>query len=537
MRYAGVKNPSGYTLSDKPLGISGGEGTIYPIVGDQTKLAKLYHGNALSSFASAGNRQEKLLNLIKMPQSDCSVHLAWPQDVLQDASGRICGFVMKKFDNVQELATVVSDSLDWRLRVTIAYNLCDVIREVHEMHQCLGDMQPKNFGVNLHNGNVCAFDVDSFHLRLPNGHVYPCYVGLKEYYPPELQRLIRRGENMRTLDPNNTFSQSTDLFALAVLVFMLLFQGFHPFRAQYVNTNESSSLVTDAAADILHGCSPYFRPTANATINVRSPKLDIVPAGIRDLFQRAFFGAPSARPSAAEWQAQLFSLLGSIRTCAKNHSYLNSLSSCPWCELEERIRRLNAVRPVQTVKAPPKPAPVSSQGPGASGTGRSTSSAGSQPVTRVNGMTAAGSSLNASVKVPDRPKHGFSAWLVFILILVIAGIASNKSDGLDEDARCACMLFGTLAVWAAIYHHRAVKRPDGLKLAAALQPGSATCRCSWPKQAYDQYHLAVDGKWIWSGTALECDVNNLRPQSVVTLAGTFRNTPNNVVYIDKTVIQ
>ena len=333
MYYSGVKN-TGYTLSDQPFGIPGGEGTIYAIIGDDTRLAKIYHGN-LKSFDSENTRKEKIKQLINMPQSENCKYLAWPEDALVDINGNICGFVMKKFEDVKELATIVSDNLNWKLRLTIAYNLCDVVQEVHDIAQCIGDMQPKNFGVNLSNGHVCAFDVDSFHLHLSNGQLFPCYVGLAEYYPPELQSMIRRGENMRTLNPETTFSQKTDLFSLAILIFMLLFKGFHPYRGQYISKIESSSLVTNAMSDILNNRSPYFNTTNNCIVNHKSPNLDIIPESMQIMFKKAFFGDPDERPTASEWKRELRTIINELKCCRNGRFYYQNLKECPWCKLEK----------------------------------------------------------------------------------------------------------------------------------------------------------------------------------------------------------
>ena len=294
-----IKN--GYELEPSPIRC-GGEGSIFLVQGNSSIAAKVYsHGNA---------PKEKLYQMLKMPLAQKSDYIAWPQDILFNQTGTPAGFIMKRFSYTKSLAEMLSDtSFQWKKRICVAANLCDVVHEIHQVGQCIGDMNPSNFGVDTRNGHVCAFDADSFHLHDTHGQWYPCVVGIADYWPPELQRLTINGAELRSLPPARTFSQSSDQFALAVLIFQLLFSGYHPFAARRLETVRSSHVMNRRSVYILNRQSPWFSTGAKGTgIPKGAPDLSIVPDYIKKLFYQAFM--EDHRPQANTWHQALIRLLG-----------------------------------------------------------------------------------------------------------------------------------------------------------------------------------------------------------------------------------
>ena len=294
-----IKN--GYKLEPSPIRC-GGEGSIFLVQGNSSIAAKVYsHGNA---------PKEKLYQMLKMPLAQKSDYIAWPQDILFNQTGTPAGFIMKRFSYTKSLAEMLSDtSFQWKKRICVAANLCDVVHEIHQVGQCIGDMNPSNFGVDTRNGHVCAFDADSFHLHDTHGQWYPCVVGIADYWPPELQRLTINGAELRSLPPARTFSQSSDQFALAVLIFQLLFSGYHPFAARRLETVRSSYVMNRRSVYILNRQSPWFSTGAKGTgIPKGAPDLSIVPDYIKKLFYQAFM--EDHRPQANTWHQALIRLLG-----------------------------------------------------------------------------------------------------------------------------------------------------------------------------------------------------------------------------------
>ncbi|MCR5013074.1 MAG: hypothetical protein K6A72_12070, partial [Lachnospiraceae bacterium] len=311
----------------------GGEGAVYSIAGEDSKVAKIYH----SGNGQDQKRQEKILNMVMEGKGENCRFIAWPLDALFDQTHQVCGFVMKKFSGVQSLAELLPEkTLNWGQRVLVAHNLCDVVREVHEINQSIGDMNPSNFGVDLSSGHVYAFDADSFHYHTAKNNFFPCIVGLPEYYAPELQRQISRGQDMRSIDPGKTFSYQTDRFALAILIFQLLFMGYHPFTGRRLESCGSSTVVHKQSTNILNKVSPFFNPQQGIGTPVGAPSVDIIPTDIKEMFRKAFL--TEDRPSATEWQRALFDLLrDNLTECGrKHHSYYKKLGRCPWCDMESQ---------------------------------------------------------------------------------------------------------------------------------------------------------------------------------------------------------
>ena len=327
MEFQGVYYGKKYRLEETPIA-SGGEGTIFAIKGEPDKLAKVYHHPERAE-------QDKLRYMVLERQGVygkfISRMIAWPLDVLIGDLGQIYGFTMPRFPGIKKLSEILPDhDIDWGERVVMAWNLCEIVQDVEKMNQCIGDMNPSNFGVDPESGHVYAFDADSFHFRASTGRLYPCYVGIAEYYAPELQQQITRGQDMRTLNPEHTFSRETDRFALAVLIFQLLFNGYHPFSARRLEQYGSSTVVHRQATNILNKVCAYFNPQVGTGIPKDAPPIDIVSPKMQQMFKRAFL--TEDRPSATEWQGVLTELSGSLKTCSKQHHYYSGLSECPWCK-------------------------------------------------------------------------------------------------------------------------------------------------------------------------------------------------------------
>ena len=209
MNYQGKK--AIYNCKDASFD-EGGEGTLFDIVDKPDLCAKIYKPGKL--LQTTIDKLSVMTDAVPPGVEDC---IAWPLDILS-LDGRVCGFVMKKFSGLTPLVHLLSEkSFLWEERIIVAYNLCDMVEFIHKTGQCIGDMNPKNFGVDPKTGHIVSFDADSFHFR-KGDKIYPCYVGDEHYYAPEIQRLLKGNTDMRTLDPRTTFTQQTDLFALAELI-------------------------------------------------------------------------------------------------------------------------------------------------------------------------------------------------------------------------------------------------------------------------------------------------------------------------------
>ena len=317
-----------YALGAQPFA-SGGEGYVYAVQGSAADVvAKLFRRD--SGISAEGLRQKGEKIRAMMVGSGPMLNglgecVAWPRDALLDERGCVIGFVMKRFSGVEDLEVMLPMSVfgDYRKRVIVAHNLCDVVDKVHAMGQCIGDMRPSNFGIDRNTGFVCAFDADSFHIVTDSGSCYPCTVGLPEYYAPEILDCLKHGTSLSGLDPARTFTRETDLFALAVLLFQLLMDK-HPFTSAW----DDSAEPLPARENIRRRRSPYFNPSPGMRVPVDAPPLNSLSPELVALFRQALL--TGRRPTARQWQAALRDFLSALVVCPRGHSHWKNVA-CPWC--------------------------------------------------------------------------------------------------------------------------------------------------------------------------------------------------------------
>lgn len=324
-----------YVLFEESI-TSGGEGSIYSIEGMPNLVAKIYHKNSRTE-----NRKNKLLAMLETDSRDLS-ECAWPHDILYQ-NNNFCGYVMQKVSGLSSLIDFyVYDNrknYSWSQYVKVAGNIAAAVNNVHDSGHIIGDLNPNNFMLDVNSGRVMLVDTDSYHIRSKSGEIFPCTVVTPEFIPPELQ-----GKTFDEYNARNMFNESTDDFALAVIIFRLLMNGVHPFSC-VVTTKESMSNF-QPVKNIQNGYCPYF---TGSNINGKiaktrySPNIDILPKDIQKLFERAFIGSQqnnSERPKADEWFYTLNALSQKLCKCTSNpkHEYFIELSGCPWCKLDMEIR-------------------------------------------------------------------------------------------------------------------------------------------------------------------------------------------------------
>ncbi|MBI4492661.1 MAG: hypothetical protein HY690_07710 [Chloroflexi bacterium] len=108
----------------------------------------------------------------------------------------------------------------WEYLLRAGRNLASIVAALHSRGYVVGDLNESNVVVT-ESALVTLVDCDTMQVVDPaSGTVYRCSVGKAEYTPPELQ-----GVDFATVDRNPYH----DNFALAVLIFILLMEGVHPF--------------------------------------------------------------------------------------------------------------------------------------------------------------------------------------------------------------------------------------------------------------------------------------------------------------------
>lgn len=315
----------------------GGEGAVYRTALPAGMAVKLYH-------ESREDREKKLRALLRKHLSDtlegCLI-AAVPKELVYDESGDFAGYLMPMISSridlndfrQEELRKTYFPGSDWRDLLTLSYNLAECVDHMHQSGIVLGDVNPRNFLVRS-DLTLCLVDVDSCCVSDPDtGEYFPCTVGMSSLLAPELQ-----GINLADGAP---FTQASDCFSLAVLIFLLL-MGCHPFLcAKETPAAEEIS----AGMEIMQGNSAYFRQIENRRIPSYAPSLEILTPRVRELFARTFAytgeDLPDQignRPTAREWMdALLHMAMQPYKKCRENpaHCYLNTLSECPFCKAEK----------------------------------------------------------------------------------------------------------------------------------------------------------------------------------------------------------
>ncbi|HEX8376125.1 MAG TPA: hypothetical protein VF606_13205, partial [Geminicoccaceae bacterium] len=311
----------------------GGEARVLGVPGDASLVAKLYHQPTLE-------RARKLARMIEAPPAlEGGASLAWPVDLLTDPNGgRFAGFLMPRAEGprIFEFYNPVSRRRaaplsDWGLLHRAGMNLAAGFDALHGRGYVVGDVNESNILLSPEDASVTLVDADSLQVRDPaSGVVHRSGVGKAEFTPPELQ-----GARFTDVDR----APEHDRFGLAVLLFLLLMEGTHPF-AQRIEGDAESLPVEER---IRRGPYPYERRDDDCEPPRLAPPIETLHPGLQALFARCFVDGradPAARPSAAEWRAALALAEGELRACDANprHRFAAHVPSCPWCRRRRVLR-------------------------------------------------------------------------------------------------------------------------------------------------------------------------------------------------------
>jgi DNA-binding helix-hairpin-helix protein with protein kinase domain len=285
----------------------GGEGEIFRNRNKVDECAKIFHPSKITD-----ELQEKIVSMVKNPPTDPTLakfnhrSIAWPTALLFKDSARtqFTGYLMPfidtdsfqssfKYYSPSERKKRFGGAFTWRHLFTSAFNITSACHALHQKGHCIGDMRETNIFISPES-LVTFLDTDSFQV-LDNltKKIYYCRVGTPEYLPPEMMNIDFKNRNVDRYH--------TDLFALGIIIFKLLMNGFHPYSSR-------GPLVEDAPEQSDKTIRGYFAFEGN--INgvlppVTAPPYELViPPEIRDLFHRCFVTGhtnPSLRPTAQEW--------------------------------------------------------------------------------------------------------------------------------------------------------------------------------------------------------------------------------------------
>ena len=348
---------------------TGGEATVYTLKDRPGWLAKIY------KQAPRPNYARKLHWMVAHPPANPTSgldhpSLAWPSELVYDGRRKLAGYLMPHIQGTTSLLEVfnprrraeILPGFDRRYLHRAARNLAATLDVLHSSGYVVGDLNESNILVTP-SALVTLIDADSFQVQEQrNGRMinYPCPVGKLEYTPPELQG--KTMENVLRLPQH-------DSFGLGVLIFQLLMEGNHPFRAQWLREGEPPPIEVRIA----RGLFPY---TASFGDPVRPPKnaphMDSLHPALVALILRCFVDGqrdPASRPKPAEWEQGLREAEKELIRCSQGHIYSLHQNTCPICP------------PAVTSKAPNTASqPVSAKAPQGTASKRNSSAPTARPI-------------------------------------------------------------------------------------------------------------------------------------------------------------
>lgn len=319
---------------------SGGEGAVYNVIDNDEVVAKIYHPHRLNQ-ALINKVNAMVLN---PPVDDTKtlnhISIAWPTSTIINGHHDTVGYLMPKLTASGSLYDLIQpqqrqkrhSKLNHRHLYRTARNIALAMKAIHDKNYVIGDINFNNIlfsDVAL----VTMIDCDSMQVIEHDGTVHYCVVGVPDYTPPELQGADFRSQ-IRTANH--------DAFGLAVLIFQLLMQGFHPYtgRAKPGTPDVEQSHIYCIKNQIF----PYIDNQLYEPPKV-APHFDALPASIRQLFIRAFTQIDN-RPTPKEWIKVIGSVEERLVKCTNDsHHYHPSDGACVICEVEYNSGRRQ--RPTQ----------------------------------------------------------------------------------------------------------------------------------------------------------------------------------------------
>ena len=309
----------------------GGEAVVHRIAGRPTILAKIFLPAPRPNYA------QKLAWMVDHPPQQTSgpaghPALAWPQGLLFTAERKMAGYWMPYVADAVPVLDVFNPRrraltlprFDRRYLHRAARNLATAVSVVHRYGYIAGDLNENNILV-APSALVTLIDVDSFQVsetRAGRAILHPCPVGKIEYMAPELQ-----GEPLTKIER----APEHDAFALGVLIFQLLMEGNHPFRAQWLDKSDPPPIETRIA----QGLFPYAAaPAGPVAPPPNAHQFHHLHPEVAEMIRRTFidgFRDPAQRPKPRDWERALGRAELALVTCSAGHVYSNHLPGCPIC--------------------------------------------------------------------------------------------------------------------------------------------------------------------------------------------------------------
>lgn len=308
----------------------GGEGAVYGIRSSEDLVAKVYHRPLTAERAA------KIQFMSSLSNSTLNQVSAWPTGLLLAKSGRApVGLLLPRVKNAKDIHKLYSPKsrlseftrADWRFLVRACTNTARAFGAVHATGSIIGDINEGSVLV-APDATVKLIDCDSFQIT-DQGRRYLCEVGVETFTPPELQ-----GKNLR----QTVRTVNHDSFGLAVMLFLLLFMGRHPFAGRFLGRGDMP--IPKAISELRFAYSA-MRADVQMDRPPNTPALSIVGDEVAFLFERAFAKQmiSGGRPEPQEWVQALVGLEKNLTQCRTNPAHWHHKAvACPWCPMEAATR-------------------------------------------------------------------------------------------------------------------------------------------------------------------------------------------------------
>ena len=385
-----------YTLG-KEVG-AGGEGRVYRITGEKL-VGKIYKKVETEVEGKIRYMVQHPIEDLRDSRGKVILALAWPQDILCDEKGAFIGYTMPFIQNGVEICTIARGcdmpkaqamfpDYNWMFNLQVALNLAKAVAYLHARNCIVGDLNCKNIMVSP-GGLITMLDNDSFDLLdTASGMHFRCCAGTQDYLAPELQ-----GRNLRS--PGAVFSKHSDNFALAIHIFQLLMNNFHPFTGKNLVVIKDSTSTNQRLDHLVNGKCPFIHNYTDLTVPIGAPYLNemVSPQLVKDFYRTFNYDAASIqahasqRTTAAQWVTDLqlfmnqFYTPGQAYRCRNSarHFYLRQFGQCGLCAANARLAAFrkshaasaSAAKPAAASSkpaaaapvSPPKPAPAKTPAP------------------------------------------------------------------------------------------------------------------------------------------------------------------------------
>lgn len=372
------QNRRQYTLG-KGVG-AGGEAQVYLIEGTSL-VGKIYKNPNADPMTEKKIRYmvSHRIHDLRDAGGQPLLKIAWPQDILFDSNGAFIGYTMPYIGNGVEICAIAQGctlpkakamfpDYNWLFNLRVAINLARSVAYLHENDCVIGDLNSKNIMVSP-DGSITMLDNDSFDITdRQTGIHYRCCVGTPDYLAPELQ-----GRNLR--EPVAVFSTYSDNFALAIHIFQLLMNNFHPFTGKNLVVIQNSTSANLRLAHLAEGKCPFIHSYPDLAIPVGAPYLgEMMPQLLMQDFVQTFDydsgniqQRKQMRVTASQWAKDLekywaqFCAPDAAFQCKHNsqHFYLKEFGKCGLCSAAQRLENFRANMEKQ--KPAPKPAAAPAQ--------------------------------------------------------------------------------------------------------------------------------------------------------------------------------